>query len=107
MSYELIKKVENMRNAQKMYFQTRKKVALIKAKELEKEVDSLLMQTKLNKAPEYMLIERQADGQVYVRVNDQGNLAQAVSTAQFKAPPVAKVVREANDAYYRLNQPLK
>lgn len=44
---EFIKKVNEMRQAQKEYFATRKQSALIHSKELEKEVDRML-QTDLN-----------------------------------------------------------
>ncbi|UOY07742.1 hypothetical protein L0P88_04125 [Muricauda sp. SCSIO 64092] len=47
---EFIKKVAEMREAQKLYFETRKKGVLFRAKKLEKEVDAMLDEIENTKA---------------------------------------------------------
>lgn len=46
---EFIKKVQEMRNAQKEYFKTRDRVSLAKSKELERKVDNMLSNLVPNK----------------------------------------------------------
>lgn len=46
---EFIKKVQEMRNAQKEYFKTRDRVSLAKSKELERKVDNMLSNLAPNK----------------------------------------------------------
>ncbi len=46
---EFIKKVQEMRNAQKEYFKTRDRVSLAKSKEPERKVDNMLSNLAPNK----------------------------------------------------------
>lgn len=50
----LLQKVERMRASQKLFFKTKSKSALIRSKELEKEVDRELTE-KLNQLEQYKL----------------------------------------------------